>query len=343
LIGHTAEHGIAAVVTPGHTGATADALRAAKLKCSVRPALAGFLAEFWPAEPRRGMFQPEPGCSSPTFRGSGAEVAGLAGALLTGAAYELVRRDASAVVRLLASPDAAHQGLRSARLPLAPALTFAAAADGYEVRLSRSAAASMRAVIRSRARAIGSESETGGVIFGQRDTAAGVIWIDEVSGPPPGSIERPQEFVCGTAGVARLAREKEKRSVGALGFLGIWHTHPNQSPAPSARDLAGMLELLELADAPAADGLIVIAGHASSADPELAAYIFARERLDRSEAVVSFHVRVALAPAARERRDVGLALSGGGSRASLPRSAARTTSWSTGARCRASNSCQPSP
>ena len=39
---------------------------------------AAFLEEFWPtAEARPRLFQPEPGCSSPTFRGSFADVLGL--------------------------------------------------------------------------------------------------------------------------------------------------------------------------------------------------------------------------------------------------------------------------
>ena len=40
--------------------------------------MADYATFVWPTEPRRDTFQPEPGCSEPTFRGSQAEVGALA-------------------------------------------------------------------------------------------------------------------------------------------------------------------------------------------------------------------------------------------------------------------------
>ena len=98
------------------------------------------------------------------------------------------------------------------------------------------------------------------MLFGERDDAAGVIWVDEISGPPPDSVETPELFLCGTDGVLELDDYKRKRSHGSVRFLGMWHTHPNQSADFSSRDLRGMVELLDAARSPQAQGLVLIVG-----------------------------------------------------------------------------------
>lgn len=316
LVGHTAQHGIATIAFPDHSGGGADTLRASKLACARAPHLRGFLEEFWPASPRVDLFQPEPGCSSPTFRGSGAEINALAASLLASAARDIsVPPDGStAVTHLLALPGAEHRGPREARLHWPRALVMADASGRFEIRISQAASKEIIAWIKSGERRLLTMSETGGILFGLRDDAAGVIWIDEVSGPPPDSIETPDEFLCGTAGVAEFGEEKSERSTGSVDFLGMWHTHPGQSPAFSPRDLQGMVDLLEASSSANASGVVLIVGWSANA-PRLGAYVFEHDELRRDHATINVHETQALAIADPVERDVGLALSGGGSRA----------------------------
>ena len=317
IIGHTAQHGIATVALPEHSGAGADTLRATKLACARDSRLRGFLQEFWPDPPRTDIFQPEPGCSTPTFRGSGAEVSALAANLLTSVAGDLcapLEHD-TAVVHLLALPIATeHHGSSSARLAWPAALTITDSTGRFEVRISPPVLREIQAWISAGHRRLEPMSETGGVLFGQRDDAAGVIWIDEVSGPPPDSTQSPTEFVCGTLGVEGLVREKSRRTSGSVEFLGMWHTHPSQSSDFSARDLLGMLNLLDASESPRAQGLILIVGWAAS-DPQLGAYVFEHDELRRDHTTISVYEPRDLPDPSPVTRDVGLALSGGGSRA----------------------------
>lgn len=314
LIGHTAEHGIVAVAGPGYSGAAADALRATKLACTRNPRLTGFLQEFWPDPPRADHFQPEPGCSSPTFRGSGSETAALANLLLTAAAGELKELAGDAVAHLIALATANHARAAHARLQMPAAVVLPDAAGRFEVRLAATAAAQIRAGMSSARRRLGPASETGGVLFGERDDAAGVIWVDNASMPPPDSRESPDLFLCGTVGVQEMDSAKRTRTTGTTGFLGMWHTHPNQSADFSARDLRGMLELLDASESPRAEGLIAIVGWAATA-PQLGAYVFERKDLRTEQATITAQRPAALPTRAEAPRDVGLALSGGGSRA----------------------------
>jgi predicted acylesterase/phospholipase RssA/proteasome lid subunit RPN8/RPN11 len=327
LLGHTAQHGIATLVRPGHSGATGDALRSVKLACLRRAELRGFAEVFWPSTARTQHFQPEPGCSDATFRGSGAETSALAGSLLTSLARDLGTSDetATAVGRLMVLPVAEHDGAATARLTFEAALATHDSENEYEVRLSRAALHELRGWIASSARRLEPASETGGLIFGQRDEAAGVIWVEQLTGPPSDSSETPAEFICGTEGIADLCQANTRAGRGSLEFLGMWHTHPDQSSDPSHRDLLGMAQLSAAAPSPLAQGLILIVGHARAlADPgagvagaDISAYLF-EGTISAKEMTVK--VREAetlpLPPSpAGPTRDVGLALSGGGSRA----------------------------
>ncbi len=317
IIGHTAQHGIATIALPNHTGAGADTLRATKLACARDSRLRGFLQEFWPNPPRTDTFQPEPGCSTPTFRGSGAEVSALAGILLTSVASELSAppEHATAIAHLIALPTLTeHPGAGAARLAWPAALTIPDSTGRFEVRISPPALREIQAWISAGQRQLEPMSETGGVLFGQRDDATGVIWIDEVSGPPPDSSQSPTEFVCGTLGVEDLGQEKSTRTSGSVEFLGMWHTHPGQSPNFSTRDLIGMLNLLDASESPRAQGLILIVGWFAS-DPQLGAYVFEHEELRRNHVTISVYEPRPVPVPAPVSRDVGLALSGGGSRA----------------------------
>jgi predicted acylesterase/phospholipase RssA/molybdopterin/thiamine biosynthesis adenylyltransferase/proteasome lid subunit RPN8/RPN11 len=315
LLGHTAEHGLCAVAPVEHSGATADVLRRAKLACASRPGLEGFADEFWPDPPRSEHFQPEPGCSDATFRGSGAEVAALTGALLTAAAGDLVEEAPNASAHLLALPTATHVGRRQARLDWPADVVLNDGMRRYEIRITCAALRAIRAWINRNDRTTDPLSETGGVLFGQRDPAAGVLWVDEASGPPPDSVASREEFICGTQGVAELNAEKRRRTRASTSFVGMWHTHPGGRALPSERDVASMSRLVSFNPLPELL-MLINGGERNGNGSELGAYVFVREELPRPFGVLVIHDRTAPEPPpARLARDVGLALSGGGSRA----------------------------
>ncbi|MGH8428882.1 MAG: ThiF family adenylyltransferase, partial [Solimonas sp.] len=168
IIGRTAQHGIATISFPAHSGAGADTLRATKLACARTPRLRSFLREFWPDPPRTDFFQPEPGCSSPTFQGSGAEVNALAANLLTSVARDLAAPldGDTAVVHLLALPPARHSGPRNARLSWGPAVTMSDASGHFEIRIADASRREILAWTKSAERRLPDMSETGGVLFG---------------------------------------------------------------------------------------------------------------------------------------------------------------------------------
>src|SRR4029077_11179621 len=145
--------------------------------------------------------------------------------------------DGESAVAQLATLDTKSSGSREARLSFPPAQRVAEAITDFEVRISSTATIGLQSAIAAAAREVGPRSETGGLLFGERDAAAGVIWVDETIGPPPDSRRSPEEFVCGTEGVARYEHEKAERGQSSLQYLGMWHTHPTQDPIVSDRDI----------------------------------------------------------------------------------------------------------
>jgi integrative and conjugative element protein (TIGR02256 family) len=107
---------------------------------------------------------------------------------------------------------------------------------------------------------MGPTAETGGLLFGQIDDFLKIIWIDEVSGPPPDSLASSAGFVCGVAGTSELNAEKSARTRGSVRFIGMWHTHPYGRPRPSCTDLRAMSELWKLPYFTARHFLMLIVG-----------------------------------------------------------------------------------
>jgi predicted acylesterase/phospholipase RssA len=314
ILGHTATHGIATFVPPQYSGAGRDVHRATHLASISNPRMRGIQEEFWPGEPRSDYFQPEPGCSDPTFIGSAADVASLAATLLNRLGNELRAPSKDAVVHT-ANMDPVAASSAFSRIQIPAAIRLEDGVGDYEVRLSKSAHAELRANIRAAWRARGEELETGGLLFGLRDDAAKVLWIDGVSGPPSDSTFAADGFVCGTEGCADLIAHKKHVTQGELNFVGLWHTHPAGPPHPSDRDLATMLTAIGFGDRPLPFACMLIVGRDAGRE-SLGAYVYSRDDLPKPITVVMpkpMSQMVATLPP--PTRDIGLALSGGGSRA----------------------------
>lgn len=247
VVGHNADIGLMTLVRDTHAGMSVDADRQSKLLFARSSRGKAFLEEFWPTvADRRKLFQPEPGCSSPTFRGSYADVLGLAARMTNMAASWL---SSGAPSPRTFAIDLSGGGLatgpaRELEVTCRPHRVLNDGRHGYEIRLSHEASAAILAWIRRSERVQGKRVETGGALFGEVDELLRVIWIDEVSGPPPDSLSSPKGFLCGTVGVKEMNEEKVKRTGGSVSFVGMWHTHPMGMPNPSAVDLCAMERLL---------------------------------------------------------------------------------------------------
>ncbi|MEY2512743.1 MAG: hypothetical protein QOJ89_101 [bacterium] len=314
LLGDTAQRAIAVIAPPGYSGGVADVLRQAKLRCAASAHLRGFADEFWPPQPHVES-QPEAGTSTVTSRGAGAEVVALTATLLRQISSALAdrRHAADASAQLVALPDVEHQGVRAASLRFSPATVLQDGVGAYELRVAPAALADVRASTARNDRALDPALQTGGVLYGSRDEASRIVWIDSVTGPPPGSRASPTEFVCGTGGVADSSHERLRRSRGELHHLGIWHTHPRMAPAASLKDLGAMLNLI--AAEPIREAVLLIVGDAAA---RLAGYVFSADALQSDDpAPIIFTPHPSEPPqiTPASQRDIGVALSGSGSRA----------------------------
>ena len=237
--------------------------------------------DFWPDQPR-SSFQPEPGCSEPTFVGSHAEVMGLVGAMLTKLAREIARsapQSASSHLFTAAGTDVGNRESREHDFFFEPDVCLTESLGGYQVKVAPQAFKDLFEWIRRSEKRNGRSAETGGHIYGERNDAAKIIWVTEVSGPPPGSMASPTEFVCGFKGVSGASKEKSRSTKGSVKFLGMWHTHPNGSPIPSDTDYNTMCDMVSDRAVPCPRSLLLIIGTGLQDDLRVTGSLFSRWQL----------------------------------------------------------------
>lgn len=322
VIGHNADRGLVVLSLARNSGGVVDVLRKTKLAACSMIRLKGLADEFWPVEARHSVFQPEPGCSESTFVGSAADTFSLAGTLLNLAASDL-REDQGKVAfaHLVVQPHVRlpEDEPRVASFAWDRDRVFDDPHSGYEIRVSSGAWRDIVAWIARSSRTAEFQDETGGLLFGERDDATRVIWVTDVLGPPPDSHAGADHFICGVAGVADANDEKRTRSRGSAQYVGMWHTHPGSLPVPSPTDIAGMAKLLTLARPSSPRPLLMIIGTTRAGRiAQVGAYVFKHRDfpLNRRKLIRwPVSVRATVQTPRPTHRDVGLALSGGGSRA----------------------------
>ena len=273
-IDNQASIAIATLSMPAHSGGTLDLIRRLKLEACRSSTLSRQLEAFWPKSSPTERFQPEPGCSEPTFMGSYADLAGLCARAL------------NTVARTIAEPRVNYTGAGWLFEELGPVHAFAWSPDhtlrndgqSYSVRVCSHAVREMRGWDRRSARTVGAATETGGLLFGELNEAAGVLWVSEVEGPPPDSEASEDHFTCGTEGMEDAARVRHCRFRSSVDCIGSWHTHPTSAPHPSLVDIGAVTQLLNSSCSSRRTCLILIfAGNPN--DPSIGAYVFRKKLL----------------------------------------------------------------
>jgi integrative and conjugative element protein (TIGR02256 family) len=247
-----------------------------KLKLNIcRSANMRTLAErFYPLDGGR-IFQPEPGCSEPTFIGSAADSAALAALGLNQVASELWGTTGVSFGNTFTQTARRTSKTESdVSCEFAPDLVTRGAE--MEVRIASEAFGLMRRWIADNRKRRGKKVETGGLLWGEWDDAVGIIWVTSVSGPPSDSRFSAEEFLCGTKGTVAAHNLWQKRSRGAAGYIGMWHTHPVSTPLPSATDFRGMSQILTRGKLPPRRNLLIIIGKGSDRRDYIGIYPFRR-------------------------------------------------------------------
>lgn len=243
VINHDAQRALCVLAGPDWSGGVYDAMRKAKVKACDNDSLRAYLEDFWPNSPQR-IFQPEPGCSDPTFTGSSADVATLAGTMLNCVAVDLSKnQNDRAFFHFLTQPSAAGFSAPF-HGDVSKDLVCQEADSKYEIRVNSGAWQQALNLSRSTPKKWGRHAETGGLLFGEKNEPLGVIWIDEIAGPPRDSKASPSYFFCGTEGTQDLNKSKEKKYRSTVSYIGLWHSHPDSLPLPSDTDIRGVGQVL---------------------------------------------------------------------------------------------------
>jgi len=282
ITGQSASSAIITIKPQNYRGGQYEIHRRAKISAGHSPELKPYLDEFWPDDDKFINFQPEPGCSDPTFIGSGADMMQLCGSIINkGAEYlnQIVEDSSySAWVAFLAGKNSKFQNeeFEYSTYITAPSVGSA------EVRISQQAWKKMEEVIQNSSTHNDKMCETGGLLFGQFDQAAGIIWISEIMGPPPDSKATPEHFECGIENTEEENNRLSNLSRGSVEYLGMWHTHPVSEAKPSQTDIGGMTKIIFDGGFTSAHQMLLIVGF-SATKPEVGTYMFSTTHLAHSK------------------------------------------------------------
>lgn len=247
-VGHACERAVGALALPHASGAGTDMLYALADRAFQDNSLRDVAEDFFTEPDPEQIFQPEIGCSEPTFTGSDPEVAAAAGLLFTWALCVLndqaARRPVPAKSLFLARLPGDPSRPAHVYLDWPNDLLAEDEQSGYQLRIRAKALEQMRVEAQSTARRFPPSWETGGVLFGYIDDACRVAWVTDAAGPTADSVRGDHTFRLGPAGVADLIDRHYRASGGRVRFLGMWHTHPGLVPEPSSLDIQAMASVL---------------------------------------------------------------------------------------------------
>jgi hypothetical protein len=104
-------------------------------------------------------------------------------------------------------------------------------------------------------------NETGGVLIGAFDLQRRRIYVILSLPSPPDSVEWPTLYIRGYQGLKQRVEEVDAITVGQLGYIGEWHSHPPGCAAtPSIDDQRALRWLTDERAVDGLPGLMVIVG-----------------------------------------------------------------------------------
>lgn len=283
VIDSTAQRSLCAVIGPGSDAGPWDTYMQLKYRLCLEPNREDFVSAFYSERPIENVFQPEPGCSEPTFVGSTADVCALVSSGLNLAIGRIANKPGHVG---LAFSNHSQDGRAGTLDILELPELYEAATDSYRVRISENVFREARAWVKQNGRKRSRHHETGGLLWGLWDDAIGVIWVFDASGPPPDSRHDPGHFICGVKGTAEEHERRTKRSHGACGFVGFWHTHPDMPSEQSGIDVGGMAKLVSIIGQNQRRAMMLIFGR-TRGRPTVGIYIYESNSLDRSIELIS--------------------------------------------------------
>ena len=271
-----ASHGIATMRLPASKTGPAELIRQTKMAALDQPELSDFAEAFWPQGQQEPGFQPEPGCSEPTFVGSAADIDFFASSFFNFASRMLEEPtdDTSSAIFVRAATKST--AMSSYEVPLAEHTFSSEVFHGYHISLSLRAKKAIESEMRSNARSGSVKNETGGLLLGEIDDSLQAISIDVATGPPPDSEKSPELFLCGIEGTEQLCRHHAERTGNSTRFVGVWHTHPVSMPKPSDVDVDAMRNILHLQAQTPRHVVMLIIGHAAT-KPEWRFHLFRKK------------------------------------------------------------------
>jgi len=235
-----AQHCIGVSVPRAATGGVWDAYLQLQHRLCVADTNRAVVDAFYSERAGDQLFQPEPGCSEPTFVGSTADVMVLAAAALN----VLTGRQTSKVPCGVAfsAPTGRSEQVMVDVLELAQLRDVEA--GRYRIRTTENVYREARGWVEQNTRLRSPKHETGGLLWGLWDDAAEIIWVFDASGPPSDSRHAPERFTCGVTGTAEEHVVRQKQTHRLSGFVGMWHTHPQMESHQSGVDVGGMAALV---------------------------------------------------------------------------------------------------
>ena len=102
--------------------------------------------------------------------------------------------------------------------------------------------------------------ETGGVLIGSYDYERKICYIVGFISSPEDSIESPRSYIRGSKGLLGKISSIEDITAGNLGYVGEWHSHPNDYTGQSQDDKMLMKSIVEYNATQSCPGCMVIVG-----------------------------------------------------------------------------------
>lgn len=86
------------------------------------------------------------------------------------------------------------------------------------------------------------DTEQFGVLIGSRLNDESTIWIEKCTTPRSKDTSKRARFLMQDPFHQKIIDEAFEKSNGEMGYIGTWHTHPQNIPIPSGVDLTDWLQ-----------------------------------------------------------------------------------------------------